>query len=88
MTMGLPGLILLAIASVIAGKAIWSAFRAQVGEGRDATFARLGGVALVIIALGSIGDYPLRTPALACVFVIAALWLAGADSGSTKSTPS
>jgi hypothetical protein len=38
-------------------------------------------VIIVIFALGSIGDYPLRSPSLACVFVVAALWLSSAKGG-------
>jgi O-antigen ligase len=75
MTAGLPGLLLMAIAIYAILRAAWVLFRTERGEGRDVPFARLGAVMITIFALGSIGDYPLRTPSLACVFAIAALWL-------------
>nr|WP_253072639.1 hypothetical protein [Sphingomonas sp. H160509] len=39
-----------------------------------ALYARLGVVVTGLLAIGSIGDYPLRTPFLAALFAIAALW--------------
>ena len=44
-------------------------------DGREVLFARLGAILILVLALGSVGDYPLRTPALECVLVIAAVWL-------------
>ena len=37
-----------------------------------------GGVIILILASASVVDYPLRTPSLAALFAIAALWLSGA----------
>lgn len=84
MTLGLPGLIIVAATIYITAKTAWPAFRAQAGEGRDIPYKRLGAVMITIIGIGSIGDYPLRTPTLACVFVIAALWMAGERLASVK----
>jgi O-antigen ligase len=80
LTLGLPGLILLAFALYAVTRVAWTAFRAAYGEGRDIPFARLGAVMIAIFAIGSIGDYPLRVPSIAAVFVVAALWLANAKS--------
>lgn len=88
MLLGLPGLILLAIAVCAFARAAIAAFRAERAEGRDVPFARLGAVLLFILALGSIGDYPMRTPILACVFVLAALWLAAPRGDGTKNAGS
>ncbi|MFM9853468.1 MAG: O-antigen ligase family protein [Sphingomonadaceae bacterium] len=75
MTLGLPGLILLGIAVAAYFRSSLAAFSKGRDEGRDGLFARLGSVIIAILALGSIGDYPLRTPILGCVFIIASLWL-------------
>lgn len=81
---GLPGMILLALALVGYVRATISAFRQDAGgaAGRDVVFARLGAVLLALLALGSVGDYPLRTPSLACVFAVAILWLMPAGAGA------
>jgi O-antigen ligase len=80
MTGGLPGLALLALALLAWVRLTVNNLRETLGEGRANGFARMGAFTMLILALGSIGDYPLRAPSLACVFVVAALWLAG-DSG-------
>jgi O-antigen ligase len=87
MTMGLPGLLLLLVSLWAFARATRAAFRAPLGEGRRAPFARLGAVILLICALGSIGDYPLRTPSLACLFVVAVLWLYPSDLGVRRVVP-
>jgi O-antigen ligase len=88
LTVGLPGLILLALAIYAVGRLGWEAFRTPMSEGRGIRFARLGAAVIAILALGSIGDYPLRAPSLACVFMIAALWLADSGTRATKNTGS
>jgi O-antigen ligase len=89
MTAGLPALILLAIAIIAVLRTAFAAFRKagaeKSGEGRAPIFAKLGAITIVILALGSIGDYPLRAPSLACIFVIATLWLAGDRAHAAKS---
>jgi O-antigen ligase len=84
LTFGLPGLLLLACVVFVFAKATLSAFRAEIGEGRNVLFARLGAVAVVILALGSIGDYPLRAPTLAAVLMITALWTASPRGGEVS----
>jgi O-antigen ligase len=88
MTGGLPGLILLALALLAWARLSVRSLRAPLGEGRTVAFARVGALTILILALGSIADYPLRTPSLACVFVIAALWLAGGSGQLPKSVGS
>jgi O-antigen ligase len=80
MTFGLPGMILMAIALLAVGKAAYNAFLSPTRHGRDAQFAQLGIVLICLIGLTSIGDYPLRTPIMASVFIIATVWISGADS--------
>lgn len=88
MTAGLPGLILIAFALLAWMRLGVKSLRVPLGEGRATAFARLGALTILILALASIGDYPLRSPSLACVFVIAALWLVGDSSHLPKSVGS
>ncbi len=75
LTAGLPGLILLGLSIYGAGRLSVAALRSPVGRGRGIRFARLGAIVIALLFLGSVGDYPLRAPSLACVLVIASLWL-------------
>jgi O-antigen ligase len=88
MTMGLPGLILLGVGFLFLFKTALEVMRPPLQQGRSYTFARLGLMIISIFALGSIGDYPLRTPSLTVVFVIAALWMSASRDRSTKKTGS
>lgn len=88
MTMGLPGLILLTSGCFFYTIAASKVFRPPLSESRSDVFARLGVIMILIFALGSISDYPLRTPSLASVFVIAALWLCAFREKSLKNTGS
>ena len=44
---------------------------------RDTRFARLGSIILLLLAAASLVDYPLRAPSLACIAVVASIWLFG-----------
>ena len=44
-------------------------------KGQSDLYACLGFVIIVILCIGSITDYPLRTPSIAAVAVLAAIWL-------------
>jgi len=73
LTAGLPGLAL-----VLLGLGAWfvtarRAFSAALGQ-EGVLYARLGIVVTGLLAIGSIGDYPLRTPFIAGLFALAALW--------------
>jgi O-antigen ligase len=74
-TLGLPGIALLAVALWWVARRSLRAVTAAEPSSRVQR-ARLGSVMIAIFALASIVDYPLRTPALMAVLVIAALWLA------------
>lgn len=90
MLFGIPGGLLLAIA-VVAW--LWSAwnrlFKRARNKGRAPTFQRLGLLIIAFMAIASIGDYPLRTPALACILVIAAIWASrwAEASGASSALP-
>ena len=74
LTLGLPGLLLLAVAGVAFLIAAWRYARSSVRD-RRTSYGRLGAVVILLLALASIADYPLRVPSLACVFVVACVWL-------------
>jgi O-antigen ligase len=88
LTLGLPGLVLLTMALYAFFRAALRAFQAKSSSSKNASFARLGTIVMAILAIGSITDYPLRTPSLACVFVLAGIWLTASRSEMSKSTGS
>jgi O-antigen ligase len=88
LTLGLPGLLLVAIALYALARITLYALRSKHHEDRDVLFALLGAIILIVMAVGSIGDYPLRTPSLACVFIVAVLWLVQGCASKAKSTGS
>ena len=89
LTGGLPALLLIIVAAIACLRSGLAAFRGSSGSGRDAIFVKLGGVILLMLALASVGDYPLRVPSVASIFVFAALWAhtmnADLQSGLTRS---
>lgn len=83
LTAGVPGALL--VLAGLAGWAVaaWRAFAASIGE-PGVLFARLGVIVIGLLAIGSIGDYPLRTPFLAGLFALSALWSGRVDVRSAR----
>lgn len=81
MTWGLPGILLIAGAIWLYGRQIVAVWKRADSRHRPVAMARLASVLLVILALGSFADYPLRTPSMMAVFVIVSLWLVEAGRG-------
>ena len=77
LTAGVPGAILLAV--LVGGflMASYAAFARPANSSRSIIYARVGAAILFIFGLASVVDYPLRTPSLACVAVLAIIWLCG-----------
>jgi O-antigen ligase len=78
MTLGLPGAALLLVALLAYSLA---ALRIIRHTDKHRTAGRLGRAGIVIVGLlglASIPDYPLRVPSLACLFVVAAVWMRSA----------
>jgi O-antigen ligase len=88
MTAGLPGVVLLGVALFAFVKRGSTVLMTPLGGGRKAGFNRLGMIMITLLALGSISDYPLRTPSLSCVFVIAVIWFMSSDIAASKNTGS
>ena len=74
-TDGLVGTTLMALAI---GWLAWRGMRGWFGSAAvhaDAALARAASALLALLFLASVSDYPLRVPSLACLAVLAALWL-------------
>lgn len=75
LTMGLPGALLLLTAIALFAKRSFAIWQRKDADRRAVRYARMASVVIIIIALASFGDYPLRTPIMLAVFAICALWL-------------
>jgi hypothetical protein len=79
-TGGLPALL------ILGGFILWwswrsiSVWRNQARFSTGIIFSRLGSMLILLLLLGSLADYPLRTPILSMVFAIACAWLASPRS--------
>jgi O-antigen ligase len=74
LTGGLPAIVLMIVA--ITGFCIRSRtlLTGRVDQTPDVRLAWLGMVVILLAALASFSDYPLRVPSLACFFAVAVLW--------------
>jgi O-antigen ligase len=75
LTMGLPGVLLLLAAVILFWIRVLAIWRRNDAERRAVRFARLASVLIIIIAMASFGDYPLRTPIMLALFALFSLWL-------------
>lgn len=73
-TAGIPGLVLMGLAAAALLLSLWRAFSSNVGQDPAAIFSRLGAGMIVLLAIASATDYPTRTPILAAVLALAAVW--------------
>lgn len=79
-TFGLPGLLLLASSVVLfalQGYRIWAVVD---GGSRSVALARAASAAILIVAIASLSDYPLRTPTMMSLFALFLLWFSNARS--------
>jgi O-antigen ligase len=76
LTFGLPGILILAVFLFLFAQVSFRVIR--YGNEKDARFPKLGVAILGILAAASIVDYPLRTPIMMCIFVVALIWTTGA----------
>ncbi len=53
-------------------------------QGRTVRIGKTGLAMILILGLASLFDYPLRTPSLLCLFVLAAVWVSSANQKSHK----
>lgn len=73
LTAGLPGLALLLYVVAMVLLRTW---RVRSAKGVNPVFNRLGVLIIIMLAIASISDYPLRTPMMMAVVVIAGVWAA------------
>jgi O-antigen ligase len=76
LTAGLPGMLLLAAGVIM----ILNYARRALMRGRHARVAQCGVAVIMLLVLGGITDYPVRTPFLSSVLVIASLWAAAVEA--------
>lgn len=74
LTAGVPGLVLMGLATVALLFSLRRAFFSKAGHEPPAIFSRLGTGMIVLLAIASATDYPTRTPILAAILVLAAVW--------------
>lgn len=73
--MGVAGLVMLIVALVFfAFRHIRSCNRDN-GIGESTALSQLGSIIIFLIAASSFADYPIRTPYLMCLFVVATIWV-------------
>jgi len=85
LTTGLPGVLLLisAVAAWLIGT-IRAIRRAAQGAGRRVRLGLAGSAVIALTGLASVVDYPVRTPSIAVLVVLAAMWLSTAKSAPTQ----
>jgi O-antigen ligase len=81
-TAGIPGAALVLLALVFLAAAVWRGLRSTGDAG---FFKRLGVVVIILLAIASVSDYPVRTPILSAVFVLAAIWASASQNMFYKS---
>jgi O-antigen ligase len=77
---GLPAVALAAAAVVVFAVAAGRLLRPDCEDRDEVLMGRLGLLIILMLALASLGDYPLRVPSLASLAVVAALWAAPSTS--------
>lgn len=91
LTGGLPAVVLLVAAFALWVLGTMRAVRTDVRRPpmrAKVVLARTGTAILLLLAIGSLGDYPLRVPSLACLAAIAAAWMAvGGRPEDTRTSP-
>ena len=84
LTGGLPGLVLLGLAGVGFTLKVARLLISRGHRGRDYALASMGALIIALFAIANGGDYPLRVPSLACLFVVAAIWLNAPEAISSQ----
>lgn len=77
-TFGALGAVGLLLAVVFFAIRNWTVWWKMDGGRRSVAMSRLGGIIILLIALASLADYPLRTPAMMSLFALSSVWLSEA----------
>jgi O-antigen ligase len=75
LTFGLPGLLIMTTGMVLYLLQTFRIWHKMDGKRQSVILARLSSIMIAMMALASVSDYPLRTPAMLCVLVVSLLWL-------------
>lgn len=86
LTYGAPGILLLVVALVAFARSSFSVIRRRKTGAHGERLSRAGFSIVLLIGLASFVDYPLRTPSIACFFVISCAWIYAARSAPENST--
>jgi O-antigen ligase len=82
---GLPATILLCAAIFLIGRRAVSILRKPLTGSSGGIMARLGLVVIVLLAIASVFDYPVRTPMISVLFMVALFWLFAGGYGQRPS---
>lgn len=73
-TFGLPGIALVLVAALFYFRRALALWLRRDGKSRSVRFARTASAVLLMLAVASMADYPLRTPVMMCIFALLSLW--------------
>jgi O-antigen ligase len=73
-TFGLPGMGLMMVSLALFLLGVVQKFRDPGENSNSQRLLKVGCIIILLVALGSIGDYPLRTPIISCLCALALCW--------------
>ncbi len=85
-TFGVPGIVMMLIAFAMFIKRAFALWFRSDGNRRSVSYGRMASVALIILSLASVGDYPLRTPIMMCMFAVFTLWFVAEQNEQFRAT--
>lgn len=86
MTGGLPAIALALAGLAVAGRWAWQAWFGVDAYNPRVQLARAGSIIVLTLVLGSIADYPLRVPSLACLLIVGIIWMVPERLGAEPKT--
>lgn len=81
---GVFSLTILAVFMIWFARSAWRVWRASAPISLRVAYARLATIICALLLLGSLVDYPLRTPLVMIIFTCAFLWIITADMGRSR----
>ncbi len=73
-TMGGFGVLIFAVAIFFYVRRTWTIWRRADSSSQSTIFARMASITVLLIALSSVTDYPLRTPTMMALFALFLIW--------------
>jgi O-antigen ligase len=84
LTTGILGAVILLVGFLIFLHRTIQLWRRKDSDRRAVQFGRMGSVLIAMLALGSFADYPLRTPAMMSVWILAIFWFSLGNERSVR----